>query len=105
MELKNWLKNFLVVLLISFWFLSLTEILFSAEENEERWKGVDETVIEKIAKEKGVSPKEPLIPLEGDLELFVFTLLSGLSGFTAGYYWRKLTEEKSYASSLRKSSS
>ncbi|BAU23141.1 hypothetical protein THC_0750 [Caldimicrobium thiodismutans] len=67
--------------------------LFSAKAlAEEKWKGLDEAVIEKVAEEKGRAPK-PLIELEGDTELFAFALLSGLSGFVAGYYWRKLLSE------------
>lgn len=102
MKIKRWLKIFSMVLLISLSFLSLGLTGFSASEEEEgKWKGVDEAVIEKIAKERGINPKEPLLPLEGDLELFAFSLLSGCSGFVAGYYWRKLIGEKTDASSLR----
>ncbi|MCS7199568.1 MAG: hypothetical protein RMI74_01625 [Thermodesulfobacterium sp.] len=105
MKSKRWLKSFLMVLLIGLSFLSLGVTVFSAEGEEGKWKGVDEAVIEKIAKERGVIPKEPLFSLEGDLELFAFSLLSGGSGFVAGYYWRKLIGEKSDASSLRKTTS
>ncbi|MFN4132542.1 MAG: cobalamin biosynthesis protein CbiM, partial [Caldimicrobium sp.] len=53
----------------------------------------DEAVIEKLAEERGKKSK-PLFELEGDLELFMFSLLFGISGFAAGYYWRKLFSEK-----------
>ena len=37
------------------------------------WTGVDEAVVEKIAKEHGREAKKPFINLgEGDLQLFVF---------------------------------
>ncbi len=39
---------------------------------------------------------EPFIsPDLGDLVLFVFTLGGAVCGFIAGYYWRRLTTEKS----------
>jgi ABC-type cobalt transport system substrate-binding protein len=64
---------------------------FSAE----KWTGVDESVIEKIAKEHGREAKEPLINTDkGDLLLFVFLLAGTIGGFAAGYYWRSLIEKK-----------
>ena len=61
----------------------------------EKWQGVDETVVEKIAKEHGREAKEPLINTDkGDLLLFVFLLAGTIGGFAAGYYWRSLTEKK-----------
>jgi len=59
------------------------------------WIGVDEAVVEKIAKEHGREAKKPLIDFgEGDLQLFVFLLAGVVGGFAAGYYWRKLIGEK-----------
>ncbi len=58
------------------------------------WTGVDEAVVEKIAKEHGREPRKPLIDLEGDLQLFAFLLAGAVGGFAAGYFWRKLTDEK-----------
>ncbi len=75
-----------------------------AEEKEEKWKGIDEAVIEKIAEEKGRAPKS-IFNLEGDTELFVFSLFSGLAGFITGYYWRKLLSDEKNAASPEKSSS
>ncbi len=75
-----------------------------AEEKEEKWKGIDEAVIEKIAEERGRAPKS-IFNLEGDTELFVFSLFSGLAGFVAGYYWRKLLSEGQNAPSRDISSS
>lgn len=73
------------------------------EEKEEKWKGIDEAVIEKIAEEKGRAPKS-IFNLEGDTELFVFSLFSGLAGFITGYYWRKLVSEERNATTPEKSS-
>jgi hypothetical protein len=67
----------------------------AAGESGEKWQGVDETVVERIAKEHGREAKEPLINTDkGDLLLFVFLLAGTVAGFTAGYYWRTLTEKK-----------
>ena len=63
------------------------------EEKEEKWRALDEVVIEKIAKERGKEPK-PFLELEGDLILFVFSLVSGIAGFIIGYFTRKLFFEK-----------
>jgi len=63
------------------------------EEKEEKWRALDEVVIEKIAKERGKDPK-PFLELEGDLILFVFSLVSGIAGFVIGYFTRKLFFEK-----------
>jgi len=60
------------------------------------WTGVDEAVVEKIAKEHGREAKKPFIDLgEGDLQLFAFLLAGVVGGFAAGYCWRKLVGEKS----------
>ncbi len=58
------------------------------------WSGVDEAVVEKIAKEHGREARQPLINTEGDLLLFVFLIAGGVAGFAGGYYWRMLVSEK-----------
>ena len=59
------------------------------------WTGVDEAVVEKIAKEHGREARKPFIDLgEGDLQLFVFLLAGAVGGFAAGYSWRRLVGEK-----------
>lgn len=59
----------------------------------EKWTGVDESVVQKIAKEQGRETREPFINTDqGDLLLFVFLTAGAIGGFAAGYYWRKLTE-------------
>ncbi len=61
------------------------------------WSGVDESVIEKYAKEHGREAVAPLINTDqGDLLLFVFLIAGTVGGFAAGYYWRILMEN-SYA--------
>jgi len=62
-----------------------------------KWQGVDEAVVEKIA---GVHHREARPPLidtgQGDLLLFVFLAAGACGGFVAGYYWRKLTEQRGH---------
>jgi hypothetical protein len=61
----------------------------------DKWPGVDESVVEKYAREHGRESREPLINTDqGDLLLFVFLLAGALGGFAAGYYWRMLMEGK-----------
>lgn len=75
-------------------FLSLQSSAFSAEKSE-KWQGVDESVIEKVAKEHGREAREPFINTDqGDLLLFVFLLTGTIGGFTAGYYWKELIGNK-----------
>lgn len=57
----------------------------------EKWQGVDESVIEKVAKEHGKEARDPLINTDrGDLLLFVFLIAGAVGGFIAGYCWRAL---------------
>ncbi len=59
------------------------------------WTGVDEAVVEKIAREHGREARKPLIdPGSGDLLLFVFLVAGAVGGFAGGYYWRMLVAEK-----------
>lgn len=59
------------------------------------WTGVDEAVVEKIAKEHGREARSPLINTDqGDLLLFVFLVGGAVAGFAAGYFWRQLVSEK-----------
>ena len=71
--------------------LSGAGTLFAAEQ----WQGVDEAVVQKIAREHGREAKRPLINSgEGDLQLFAFLMAGAIGGFAAGYYWRVLLEGK-----------
>ncbi|MGB5157190.1 hypothetical protein [Desulfobacterium sp. N47] len=59
--------------------------------SDDKWPGVDESVVEKYAKEHGRESCEPLINTDqGDLLLFVFLLAGTIGGFIGGYYWRML---------------
>ena len=61
----------------------------------DKWPGVDETVVEKYAKEHGREAMTPFINTDqGDLLLFVFLLAGTIGGFAAGYYWRILMVER-----------
>ncbi len=61
----------------------------------EKWQGVDESVVEKYAKEQGREARKPLINTDqGDLLLFVFLVAGTAAGFAAGYFWRILMVEK-----------
>ena len=59
------------------------------------YTGVDEAVVEKIAREHGREAHKPFLdPGEGDLLLFAFLIAGVVGGFTAGYSWRRLTEKR-----------
>lgn len=74
-------------------------VLFSvfcslAAFGSEKWPGVDESVVEKYAKEHGREAREPFINTDqGDLLLFVFLLAGTIGGFAAGYYWKELLDK------------
>lgn len=83
--------TFLVIFLIAVW---CSSPLFAADKPE-KWTGVDETVVEKIAKEHGREAREPLINTDkGDLLLFVFLTAGTIGGFAAGYFWRTLIDSR-----------
>ncbi len=57
----------------------------------EKWPGVDEVVVEKIAAEHGRAASGPLIDTDqGDLLLFMFLVAGAVAGFAAGYSWKAL---------------
>ncbi|MDP2156132.1 MAG: cobalt transporter [Nitrospirota bacterium] len=75
--------------------LLLVTLYSSLVTASEKWPGVDESVVEKYAKEHGREAREPFINTDqGDLLLFVFLLAGTIGGFMAGYYWRILMVEK-----------
>jgi len=81
-----WLVFFLLILYPSY---------ALAAEKTEKWPGIDESVVKKIAKEQGREAREPIINTDqGDLLLFFFLLAGAVGGFVAGYYWRRLISEK-----------
>ncbi|MGD0092296.1 MAG: hypothetical protein ABSE73_20460, partial [Planctomycetota bacterium] len=61
------------------------------KEAKPNWQGVDETVVEKVAREAGRPPREPFINTDqGDLLLFCFLVAGVIGGFVAGYCFRGL---------------
>ncbi len=72
----------------------LLPLLFAlpvAAQEPPKWPGVDETVVEKYARELGREAREPYINTDqGDLLLFLFALAGAAGGFVMGYYWHKL---------------
>ncbi len=75
--------------------LAATILTSSPSLAADKWAGVDEAVVEKVAREHGREARRPLIDLgEGDLQLFAFLLAGTAGGFAAGYYWRMLVSEK-----------
>ncbi|MCL5422593.1 MAG: cobalt transporter [Nitrospirae bacterium] len=84
-----------LLLLSVFLLITIYCSLFAAAFAAEKWPGVDESVVEKYAKEHGREAREPFINTDqGDLLLFVFLLAGTIGGFAAGYYWRILMAEK-----------
>lgn len=67
--------------------IAITPLKSIAEEK--KWVGVDESVVEKVAKEHGREAWTPFIDTDqGDLLLFVFLIAGAVGGFVMGYYWR-----------------
>lgn len=63
----------------------------AAEESQPKWPGVDETVVEKFARELGREACDPYINTDqGDLLLFLFALSGSVGGFVMGYCWHKV---------------
>ncbi|MDD5167257.1 MAG: energy-coupling factor ABC transporter permease [Syntrophales bacterium] len=85
----------LAVMMIPFALFTVLSIAGLSSAADTRWAGVDETVVEKIAKEHGRAPQEPLIDIgHGDLPLFLFLVAGAVGGFAAGYFFRALVVEK-----------
>ena len=84
-----------LLLLSVFLLLFIHCSLFTAAFADEKWAGVDKSVVEKYAKDHGREASKPFINTDqGDLLLFVFLLAGTIGGFVAGYYWRILMVEK-----------
>ena len=85
--IKNAAK-FIGILLVS---LSLFRACHFAIASEAKWGGIDEGIIEKVAREHGRIAWTPFINTDqGDLLLFAFLLAGVAGGFILGFYWRKL---------------
>lgn len=84
----------IVFLLISFALLTNANFAF-AKDNQNKWPGVDKSVVEKVAEEHGRKSWRPFIDTDqGDLLLFIFLLSGTAGGFVIGYNFRKLFGEK-----------
>ncbi|MGZ3607981.1 MAG: energy-coupling factor ABC transporter permease [Syntrophales bacterium] len=95
-------KHSMTALLVAFFIIGGV-LLAAIPAEAAKWTGVDEAVVEKIAKEHGREAKEPLIDMEhGDLPLFLFLIAGTLGGFAAGYYWKTLLVEKARRSDTEK---
>jgi len=74
-----------------------------AVAEEEKWTGLDEAIVKKIAKEHGREAHEPIINTDqGDLLLFVFLLAGAAGGFLAGYSWKNLMVNKKSCQNVQK---
>ncbi len=81
--------------ILSVLLLLLATSQFASAENGNKWGGVDESVVEKVAEEHGRTAWTPFINTDqGDLLLFVFLLAGVVGGFIIGYNWRKIFIEK-----------
>ncbi len=85
----------LIIIKTLFFLQALAFSLSPSAFSQQSWPGVDESVVEKYAKEHGREAREPLINTDrGDLLLFVFLVAGAAGGFIAGYTWRMLSEKK-----------
>ncbi len=68
------------------------------ESEDEKWKGIDVSIVGKYAEKYGHPPRKPYINTDqGDLLLFVFTVAGLIGGIIIGYNIRKLLiEEHNY---------
>ncbi|RJQ15044.1 MAG: cobalt ABC transporter permease [Nitrospiraceae bacterium] len=92
---ENWLSRLLFTTYCLLFAVLLLVTCHSSLVTAAEWSGVDESVVEKYAKDHGREAKEPLINTDqGDLLLFMFLIGGVIGGFAAGYYWRTLTEDR-----------
>lgn len=93
--MKFQIPNAKFQILLAFFLLFTVHYSLFAAAFAANWSGVDESVVEKYAEEHGRTPREPLINTDqGDLLLFMFLAGGVIGGFTAGYYWRTLMEDR-----------
>jgi cobalt/nickel transport system permease protein len=86
-------KQGVTALLVSF--LIMGAMFAAVPAQAAKWSGVDEAVVEKIAKDYGREVKEPPIGKDhGDLLLFLFLTAGAAGGFAAGYYWKTLLVQR-----------
>lgn len=74
-----------------FFFAATASVWFGLRNIDSSWQGVDETVVERFAREAGRSARRPYIDTDqGDLLLFVFLIAGAVGGFVGGYCFREL---------------
>jgi ABC-type cobalt transport system substrate-binding protein len=95
---KTWSTRVVRAVVVSALFVNLSVYPWICLAEGGKWSGVDETVVEKYAKEHGREARRPLVDTDrGDLLLFLFLLAGAVGGFVAGYYWRALTDQRDKA--------
>lgn len=100
-KIKNGVTIILILIIILLVFLPLKGH-FSFTGN--KWVGVDESVVEKVAEEHGRTAWTPFINTDqGDLLLFVFLLAGTAGGFVLGFFWRKLFIKKGDLKDVKRS--
>ncbi|GFE60195.1 cobalt ABC transporter permease [Geobacter sp. AOG2] len=83
------MRRHTTIIMISVFLLAMGAVSQAAEQ----WQGIDETIVQKVAREHGREARKPLIDTgEGDMQLFVFLLAGAVGGFAAGYCWRALLD-------------
>jgi uncharacterized membrane protein len=83
-----WTGMLIFFLILGLW-LGLTQM-------NSKWRGVDEAVVERFAREADRPPRDPYIHTDrGDLLLFFFLLAGVAGGFVGGYFYRELFPPKS----------
>ena len=66
-------------------------VYFGLTRAAHKWSGVDDTVVEKYAREAGHPARDPYINTDqGDLLLFFFLIAGIVGGFVGGYCFREL---------------
>jgi|GEM_PF-629842 ABC-type cobalt transport system substrate-binding protein len=96
---RRGVRSFLIFILLLPAFCILPPVTPAGE----KWSGVDESVIEKVATEHGREAREPFINTDqGDLLLFVFLLAGAVGGFVGGYYWRALVGKRGEETQIQK---
>jgi len=86
------MKNSMALIIAAALLLLATASIAYSEE--EAWKGVDETVVEKYADEHGRSATGSLVNVEGDALLFAFLMAGVAGGFVLGYFYRDVVKRK-----------
>jgi hypothetical protein len=65
-------------------------VLALAVQPQSQWDGIDVAVVGRFADELGHPASAPLLNVQGDMLLFVFTVGGATAGFILGYNWRAL---------------